>query len=445
MARTTRKQTTTSPALVQAPEDLKPGVVKENHTVVRAWATERTVEDLEEDLHQDEPEDDEEESEEREVAPALPEDPIEAVISEMGVSPALWTIWIERLPRYEQDGKSDPRSRKYCGSLPFSDPDYLRDERYLEDLQRHFARVNQSNHFFCSLRRNGRIRCYLGVKSVEPPPAIDLEKSQIAGQPVANANGFQQVSGNTPDPIKQMKETLKIAAEMRDMLLPPELVTRLAESRNPAPAQQPLNEQSALAALLTVDDGILEKATAGLRKFLNNGSDRDSDFSFWQNIALAAIQQKEIAAGLGGFLAALGVGFGSIIGGNGAPAAMMQAATSPPAPEPPAPTPEQALLAFLLQCLAEQAQIDLVADSVSNYVRRFPQLSPYVDRLLNTDPKIVLELMTADPQAKELAIMPGAEKWIEDLQAALDSDVEGADEPVPPEGAIVGRFQGWKL
>lgn len=439
MPRTARKKDSTAAVVIEAPTNLRPGVIKENHTVVKAWTSEKPIED-EESVHSVESQDEEEEPEERTLEA---EDPIEAVISEMSLSPATWSIWVERLPRYEQDGKTDPRSRKYCGSLPFSDPDYLRDERFLEDLQRHFARVNQSNHFICSLKRNGKIRCYLGVRSVEPAPAIDIERSQATGQPVLNPALYQQQTPQA-DPIKQLKESMKLAAEMRDMLLPPELLRTFTQqgTQQQPPAAAPMNETNAVLALLTTDQSILEKAAQGVRRLI--GSDgagsTGGDSSFWQSLALAAIQQKEIAAGIGGFLAALGVGLGSIMGGNAETVAQqaMPNQAAQPAP-PPTPTPEEALLEYVLRSLAEQAPTDLVADSISGYVRRFPQLSPYVDQLLNTEPKILLErlgMSIPDPQARGITTAPGADVWIEQLQDALDSDGEenAVDmQPPPPE------------
>lgn len=419
---------------VEREPEVESPIVNETHHVHRKWVRAVPLDEI--DIEEDD-ESDEDEEPEAEAAP-VELDPIERVIKEMAVSTASWTVLVERLPRYSIDGQTGPRSRKYCGALNASDPDYLSERRYREDIQRLWARANTPNDFYLSVRKNGKVYCYLGVDSVEPP-IVDAPSSNGGAPGLPSPMMAAPMNGS--DPAKMMRENMRMTAEMintfKEFIVPAQ----------PAPQQNPpLTPESALVTLLASDENVIQQVSGGLMRRLGLGGDGGGVDSFWGFVS-NMLSQPEIAKGVGMLLQ----GVASAVAAPAQQAQPQQGQLIPqPAPQqpqaPPAPATadpaqvsafEAQMWGFIMQCFDQQPDPAAAAAQIGEFLRIHPELDVEggsFDNFLNREPRDVIADLARNPQTAPIASRPGLVEWIANFQRiASEEESEAPVIEVKPE------------
>ncbi len=403
-------------------EEAPPPVVKEHHRVVRTWESKRPL--------VDDPDDDEiiEEVEEEIESVSEPIDPIARLLHEIGASRSSWAMHVSRLPKYGRDERTDPKSRVFVGTLTIPDAQYLAEGKYLEDIQARFAKGQETNHFYCCVRKDNRNYSYMPVVSVEPPDPITAAKAQVEN-PGAPINIFQTPQA---DGFDQFVKQAKRFAELRDLLFPQTML----EKMQPAPQQnnEVLTTERALMHLVSQDQNMLDGIISKLLK--PAGGQRETG---WMELVFAAIQNDTLPkmireaksliletqnpAANQPPLSPAPLAPGAL--NAPAPAPMPAAPTPPPAPSniP----PEIQLLNFAVQAHVQGWPAKAAADWIIEFEEQNPSVAPYVTGFLGMQSDQALTWLTSTiPNAAHLADSPKAAEWIADLQTALKPEPEEA-------------------
>ena len=404
-------------------EEAQPPVVKEHHRVVRTWESKRPLDDPDDEI---EIEDVEEEVE----TVSEPIDPIARLLHEIGASRSSWAMHVSRLPKYGRDERTDPKSRVFVGTLTIPDAQYLAEGKYLEDIQARFAKGQETNHFYCCVRKDNRNYSYLPVVSVEPPDPITAAKAQVEnpGAPITifqtpQADGFDQF-------VKQAKRF----AELRDLLFPQTML----EKMQPPPQQhnEALTTERALMHLVSQDQNMLDGIVGRLLK--PSGGAKEISF---MELAFEAIKNdtlpkmiKEAKALLLETRSMQQLPDQPPL--SPAPIGAMNAPPVAPAPMPAVPTPPPAssnippeiqLLNFAVQAHVQGWPPKAAADWIIEFEEQNPSVAPYVTGFLGMQSDQALNWLTSTiPNAAHLADSPKAAEWIADLQAALNPEPDEA-------------------
>lgn len=391
-------------------------VVKEHHRVVRTWESKRPL--------SDEGDDDveiEEVEEEIETA-SEPIDPIAKLLHEIGASRSSWAMHVSRLPKYNRDERTDPKSRVFVGTLTIPDATYLEEAKYIEDIQARFAKGTETNHFLCCVRRDNRNYSYLPVISVEPPDPITAAKQQVEN-PGAPINIFQTPQA---DGFDQFVKQAKRFAELRDLLFPQ---TMLEKIQPPQQNPEALTTERALMHLVSQDQSMLDGIVTKLLK--PSGGAREISL---MELAFEAIKNDTFPKMIREAKALLLET--KNLTPDQSPAPIAPGAMNAPAPMPAAPTPPPApsnlppevqLLNFAVQAHVQGWPAKAAADFIIEFEEQNPSVAPYVSAFLGMPADQAVQWLTNTiPQAAHLADSPKAAEWIADLQAALKPEEESA-------------------
>jgi len=424
------------PARIQEEEKTVP-TVRETHHVNRTWVEERSIDEIEAG-----------ESEDFSIDPDLePPDPIQAIIDEISLKHANWAMHVYRLPNYDKDQRTDPKSRKFCGTLSIPDGDYLLQDTYLQDIQEKFARPGEINTFLIIIRKNNLMFREFPIVTVEPPPPDVLAKMA----PAPGMNGVTILNQHpSQDPIKDLVRQVKQLSEIRDALLPPELLKQITLPQQQAQAN-PVTDETAMFHLLNRDGEIIDNLVG---KFKDAVRRRDGQHEpTFMDLALAAINNNTLPKMMDKAMEMLGSILNARNGAQvangmaGSPAPVPPGAAPAPVPTDPAVnpaaspngqpattmtsmTPEIALLNFAIHQCAYNSEAGAVAEWIITYEEQYPAVSPYVNMFVAMPPADALEWLSKSvPDAAHIAQMAHALTWIEGVQNEIKSrSVEGDDQ-----------------
>lgn len=411
MARTAKKTATEAglkaESLIEEPDVITPpSKVEISHREVRTWKEERTVDDIE-----DEEIDDVEDDSPEEIQPS-PDDPIAKVLSEIAGSRSNWSLQVARLPNYDRDNRTDPKSRRHCGVLSIPDADYLKEERFLEDLQHKFARGVNGNWFLMCVRRDNRNFAYLSPVCVEPPlPEVMAAKAAETqnGAPINIYN--PQVP--TVDGFKQFISQAKQFAELRDLLLPVGFGTAQPVATN----NEPLTDEKALLHILNREGDIVDNVASKLKGLMRNGGGGGEEKNVWdvvvaaltsptlpQTIAMITQQFRQAAAN---------------------PAPQAQPTEPPPQAIPPDVAAYHRLLGVITNTMRINGDVNIALNALDGFVALFPEHSANAEGFLTADTQHLLAMFpSVFPPSTEVVGMPHAAEWIDKLKAAYLGEEE---------------------
>lgn len=407
------------------PESAGPPVARQTHTIVTKYQKEIPVDQIEpsQEIETIESEDPEQVEyieypapriETSDDAPPAYQDAIGEMLRDLQVERRQfsWVMVVERLPKFEKDGRHDVgATRINCGTRPMS-PDFI------EEIRAQFARPNKSNHFRVTIKRNGKIYAHWPeVISLEPPPPeVIAEIDRTTVQPSAAA----VAASITPPGFSETIEHIKALAKLRNVLFP--------EVAN-ASASPVLSEEAALLKLVTANPGTLDQLSEKLGKRLFGESSEPSDS--WLPIVKSAIDNGP------SIIAQIFAGIQSLrspeiaaapAGSQFAPPPSVSTAPPPATPPAPAPPPEMVLLNSVIQYLQANAPAAAAAAYVDGFGAQNPTVEPMIDSFLSMSPDECLQFMNQFfPAAGPILTRPGAAEWIAGLQAALKQE-EGEGE-----------------
>lgn len=396
----------------EAVEAQSPPMVKETHRVVRTWAEEKPISEFEEEDF-----DETEEEPAEEIAPS-PDDPIAKVLNEIAGSRSNWSLQVARLPNYDRDNRTDPKSRRHCGVLSIPDADYLKEERYLEDLQHKFARGQNGNWFLMCVRRDNRNFAYLPPVCVEPPlPEVMAAKA-------AESNGSAPINIYNPsvpavDGFKQFIAQAKQFAELRDLLFPGGPVAAVPASNA---HNEPLTDERALLHILNREGDIVDSVTSKLKGLLRNGNGGSEEKGVW-DVVVAALTSPTLPQTIQMLVQQFR---------DAAPPHQTNPNQAPPTHQPQQPPPDVLMIQRLRQILVETLKLNgdvaPVLRAIDGLVMYFPQHQFTVENLMNADTQQLLAtLPQMYPPAAEAVGLPHAAEWIERLKAEYFGEGEGED------------------
>lgn len=411
MARTQRKTAIEAGLKTESPIEepdviISPPKVEISHREVRTWKEERTVDDIE-----DEEIDDVEDDSPEEIQPS-PDDPIAKVLSEIAGSRSNWSLQVARLPNYDRDNRTDPKSRRHCGVLSIPDADYLKEERFLEDLQHKFARGVNGNWFLMCVRRDNRNFAYLPPVCVEPPlPEVMAAKAAET----QNGTPINIYNPQTPtvDGFKTFISQAKQFAELRDLLLPAGF-----QAAQPTNQQAPpQTTENALLTLLNSDDELLAQATGKLRKLFRGDGAAAEEKGPWDAV-VALLTSPTLPQTLG----MLAQQFRQTTGN---PAPQAQPIEVAPPPMPPDQMMYMRLLHILTATMRLNADTEPVVDALIGFIRFFPEHQNDAENLLNTETQQLLAMLPQFYQpASEVVGLSHAAEWVEKLKVAYFGEPE---------------------
>lgn len=411
MARTAKKtQSIVENGLAEEPdkdfEPQTPPTVKETHRVVRTWQEEKPISEIEDDDL-----DDSEEGASEEIAPSA-DDPIAKVLSEIAGSRSNWSLQVARLPNYDRDNRTDPKSRRHCGVLSVPDADYLKEERFLEDLQHKFARGQNGNWFLMCVRRDNRNFAYLPPVCVEPPlPEV------MAAKAAENPNTPINIYNPAPsvDPFRQF---IAQAKQFKEVF---ELWPTGNGPNQPATAQanEPLTDERALLHILNREGDIVESVASKLKGLMRNGSGGNEEKGVW-DVVVAALTSPTFPQTIG-------------LIAQQFRAAQPVANPSPVEPTPPPMPPDVAayhrLLGVLTGSIKLNGDVNDALAALDGFVALFPEHAANVGGFLNAEPQQLLQALAQfHPPAAEVVGLPHALEWIARLKAAYFNDGEAEEQ-----------------
>lgn len=413
MPRTVKKSIKNSENDTLEPErDETAPLVRETHRVVKTWDVKKPLDDAGDEIAEYEEEVEEETQEE-----IKPRDPIEALLDEIGASHASWAMHVNRLPKYARDERTDPKSRVFAGTLTIPDENYLREEKYKEDIQERFAKGTETNHFYCCVRRDNRNYCYLPVVSVEPPDPATIAQKQIenSGQPINIFQTPQTAEDGFNTFVKQARQF----AQLRELLFP----TAMLENFQPPAAKvnEPLTTERALMHLVAQDGEVIDTFLGKLKGVLRR-SDTGHEIG-WMDLVFEAIKSDTLPKMIREAKQLL-------VEANGQHPAIAPLSpidnnaglTGPPVAQPQqqAQSPEIQLLNFVIQAYLQNWTPKATADWIAEFENQNAGVQPYVTAFLGMDPDEALSWLSQTiPQAQQIAQLPSAKKWFADLQAEL--------------------------
>lgn len=411
MARTAKKTQAEAGLGFESPaeevvEAQSPPMVKENHRVVRTWVEEKPISKFEEEDF-----DETEEETAEEVAPS-PDDPIAKVLNEIAGSRSNWSLQVARLPNYDRDNRTDPKSRRHCGVLSIPDADYLREERFLEDLQHKFARGQNGNWFLMCVRRDNRNFAYLSPVCVEPPlPEVMAAKA-------AEINGSAPINIYNPQTpqVDQFKQFINQAKQFKEVF---ELWPNSNPAQQAAPANnnEPLTDERALLHILNREGDIVESVASKLKGLMRNGSGGSEEKGVW-DVVVAALTSPTLPQ----TIAMLAQQFRAAV----PPEQAQQPQQPPPMQQPPDVLMVQRLSQILVETMKLNGDVAPVLRAIDGLVMYFPQHQFTVENLMNADTQQLLAtLPQMYPPAAEVVGLPHAAEWIEKLKAEYFGDGEG--------------------
>ena len=381
--------------------ELKPvprPTVIENHQVVRRWKEEKPLDEVEEDEF-----DDDEGNEGGDDVDIAADDPIAKVLSEIAGSRSTWSVSVSRLPNYDKDNRTDPKSRRFAGSLSIPDAEYLKEERYLEDLQQKFARGQNGNWFLMCVRRDNRNFAYLPPVCVEPPAPEMMAAKAIENTPI-NIFNPQQNPGDMMDAmLKQFEKFNKLQAAM----LPPWMKDIQLPTAAPVSStgNDQLTDEKALLHILNREGDIVD-AVVGKLKGLMKGNSAGEEKS-WADVAVAALTSPTLPAVISQLVAQFR-----------APMANPVEAPQPHQP-PPDVAAYQIVIRRLIDSLKLNGEVESVIAAIDGFLNLFPQHQMSVEGLINLPPEQALQMLAqVEPLAAEAVSLPHAVEWIQRLRDA---------------------------
>jgi len=436
------------PEIPMTPAEEQIPIVNVTHREVRTWTQAKPMDEIGEDEFEDE---DQEESPAEENRFGV-NDPIAKVLSEIAGSGSNWALQVNRLTDYERNQRTDPKSRRFVGTLSVPDADYLKEEKFLEDLQAKFARGSNGNWFLLCVRRDNRNFAYLPPVCVEPP-LPEVQAARAAENPGASSVNIYPAPAQQ-DGFKQFVQQAKQFAELRDLLFPGGTSEPL---HNAQPAAAPQQSKAAQLIDLIADDEIVDNVTSKLKRALrgNNGSNEQE--RGWLDVLYMAVERDTLPKLINTFASQFG-GLrnvqapmspphvpiqqeGQPLGWNNVPATETinqspQAAPHVPLEKregagvaPSTQSPEIYLLNKLIDDCFWQVDPDISADWVYAFMDRQPQIKPAMDNFCATPPEQLRAFLLASvPEAQKLANAPHVVEWITALQTSLMTPPEGETE-----------------
>ena len=390
----------------------RPTVV-ENHQVVRRWREEKTLDEVEEDEF-----DDDDGNEGGDDVDIAADDPIAKVLSEIAGSRSTWSVSVSRLPNYDKDNRTDPKSRRFAGSLSIPDAEYLKEERYLEDLQQKFARGQNGNWFLMCVRRDNRNFAYLPPVCVEPPaPEMIAAKAIENGNTPINIFNPQQNPGDLMDAmLKQFEKFNKLQTAMmppwmKDMQFP--AAAPVASTGN-----DQLTDEKALLHILNREGDIVDAVVSKLKGLMKGNSAVEE--KSWADVAVAALTSPTLPTVISQLVAQL--------------RAPMANPSEPPQPHfqqqqlPPDVAAYQIVIRRLTDSLKINGEVESVIAAIDGFLTLFPQHQSSVEGLINLPPEQALQMLAqVEPSAAEVVAMPHAVEWIQRLRDAYFQPGENTD------------------
>lgn len=389
------------PALMaETAKPVQKPVVIERHQVVRRWKEEKPLDEAEDDFEDDLTDEEFEDRREGDVV-----DPIAKAADEISGSSSIWSFSVFRLPNYERDNRTDSRSRRLSGTLPVPDEHYIREQLFLDDLQK-FARGRESNWFLLVLRRDNRIDRYLPPFCVDPPlpDATTLKAVENGNTPINIYNPYPQP---TVDGFKQFIAQAKQFAELRDLLLPANLIQQSLPTTTVN--SEPLTDERALLHILNRDEGIVDTVVSKLRGLMKGNGIADEKGP-WDAV-VAALTSPTLPTVISQLVAQF----------------KAQAANSaePPQPQfqqqqlPPDVAAYQIVLRRLIDSLKLNGEVESVIAAIDGFLTLFPQHQSSVEGLINLPPEQALQMLAqVEPSATEAVALPHAVEWVQRLRDA---------------------------
>lgn len=411
-------------------------IVAESHRVVRQWTDYKYADEL------DQPP---QETSEPARLGRPPGDPIAAIVQEMALNQFVWSLHVNRLPNYERDQSTHPKSRKFVGTLQVPDARYLEQQDYLEEIQLKFARPNISNYFYLCVRRDNKNHAYLPVVSVEPLPPQDVAKLAAENPtlaPTFHQNGYQQQPNSFADTIKQFKQL----ADLRDLFLPPELLKNLMPKT--AAESGDLTTERALLHIVAQDGEVIDNFTNRLKGVLRrNDGGHDIGIMDLVDSAIKANLLPNMIKEAKSFLLELKGAVNPAAAATPSPQSQTAQATPPPGPGPVSTlTHEQQRLHFVLNEILQACAHHVEVDQFANWILeneasdrdiyhsgQVSCLSEYLDTFINGDPDQVLAWVSANvPNGGQITSLPHCRQWLISLQTELKNQTdEGPANLVP--------------
>ena len=374
-------------------------------------------------------EDEDDEDEVSQAATAEDDDPLAALLREMGASSTDWSLLVHRLVNYEKDYRYDPRAKMaFCGRIDLT-VESLESLGYQEEIQRRWAREGKSNHFRLQIKRGNRIFGYLPVLSLEAADPEVVQKQALAEPPASPA----QTAAPGLDFSAFIKQA-KQFAELRELFAPG---SSSAPATQPAPAAGALTTESALLHLVATDSGTIETVTDKIRGLLfraENGA-RETGVI---DLVLAAIQNDTLPKMIREAKSLLTEVQGAPAIAPAIPLPQQQPQT-PPSSQLMQTTPEFTLLQFAVGSLAAQTPPAAAATWVIDFEEQNPRVTPYLNFFLQMAPADALTwLAQSVPEAAGVAQLPHATAWIEALQNELK---KGEDDDEAAKNSAIGAGQ----
>jgi hypothetical protein len=428
-------------------------VAHQKHRIVTEFVKTVPVEELNTDTD----EGDLDEDINGETAAEAIEDPIEALLREIGASQSNWLLVVDRLPNYSKDGNWSPRAKWVrCGTIPLT-PDLLVGESYVEEIQTRWARPGKPNDFRLCVRRDNKIFAYLPVLTLEPPEPEVLAKIAANEQPHQFNFQLPQQDNSLDSFLKQAEKLAKLKAVLG--------WGEPAQQAQQNPAAQPLTTEAALLHIVSADESLLEKAVGGLSKLFRRGVDEAREVGL-MDIAFEAIKNNTLPQLVREFRAMMVEGAqlngqaqihpqnipmdpsGGMANAHGQGVTQGPPGIRPPSDagagiglaQPGSPAdrpagsgvpPEIQLLQFAITACAQQMPIAAAVTWINSHEDAHPGINRFIDMFLAMTPEEALQWFAAAvPQAQPLANAPHAKQWIADLQAGLRGDEpDGSSSP----------------
>lgn len=360
-----------------------------------------------------------------------PEDEVQRFLDEVSRSTARWEMVVYRLPRYEIENRIDPLSRKRVGAMPFT-------WEYEAEIQKRWARPNESNHFLVVLRKDGLFvkNGTLPVYSCEPLP-IEERIPSGADQPAIP----QQVVVPLSAPLTETQSSqpgLSLKDQLKDVVELMKLARQLngdVSQQNPT-ASPPLDPEIAVLQLLAKDENVVNKLSKGLLgKIFGEKDEADP----WADVAKEALKSGQAAELLRVGIESLFRGFSGLWPGQSDPSqpAMHnpQSAMTPSEPQPQPLTPAEELLTYVLTECGRNSPREAVAENIFAFADRINATSPlqsidwYIQAFAEMPTDEALNFVSQTyPNAQQITSLPHAVEWTRELQEMLKGYFEGQED-----------------
>jgi hypothetical protein len=460
---------------VLPPEEIRPTrkqVVAAKHTVV--YEAPEIVDIPIEDDEEPQPE----ESNEQEYAPRQPS--FRTKIREkfrqrgIGVDETL-NLRIDRLPLFEQNGFGGLKAEKeFCGIIPCTEKFFDGDE-YLIEIQRRYGpgeywlTVRHKNAIVSSWRERlgGFPIAPIAVASSEPgqPPQI------IYQQPMGQAQAQSA-------PIRTVKEEMRDVAEMIKLV---DTIRGPARDENPAPQAPITDPDTILISSLASNDKFMDRISGGLVGKLIGKNGTEDDPSPWA-VAMELVKTGQAAQIVKTFMDSLFNGFSNMIPGRqnngqaqmataptqmdngqmrspitqgmvqgqGAPHTHQEGTGNVPTTEirqmdVPTATPEEQALALVINHCSRKLSPKITYRELIDMEQRLDamlnqhamqtgqilsnQIALYLDIFADMTSDEALEVVKTLPNGEQVASLPHAKDWTEQLQKLIrESQQEGGEE-----------------